>query len=245
MTSLNRTKNVFLFLVIILISCSTIAQDKAALEKRVLYKIVDTNAEQINLHWKNHNDSIIGTLKNLKSYLNQNNKTLLFAMNGGMFLPNYKPVGLYIENNKRIKGINISKGGGNFNLKPNGVFALYNDNTAMICVSESFADDPNIKYATQSGPMLLIDGEYHPAFNKGSSNLNIRNGVGIMPDGSVVFAMSKGFINFYDFATFFKNLGCKNALYLDGAVSQVYYPEKDWEQSGRKFGVLISVTQKD
>jgi len=28
--------------------------------------------------------------------------------------------------------------------------------------------------------MLLINGEYHPAFNEGSSNLNIRNGVGVL-----------------------------------------------------------------
>ncbi|MEP3216665.1 MAG: phosphodiester glycosidase family protein [Gilvibacter sp.] len=220
------------------------AQDADLLEDRVLYKIVDVQTEQITMHWRADNDSIIGSLGNLKSYFDANGKALIFAMNGGMFHPDYSPVGLYIENNQELKKINISSGGGNFNLKPNGVFALYNDNTGMICTSETFADDPNIKYATQSGPMLLIDGKFHPAFNKGSANLNIRNGVGILPDGNIVFAISKGFINFYDFALFFKNLGCKNALYLDGAVSQVQYPEEGWLQSGRKFGVLISVTKK-
>lgn len=234
-----------LILAFILPLTALYAQNPDKISSRVLYKVVDSKSEQIDFHWKNKNDSIISTLGQLNKHLKNDNKTLLFGMNGGMFLPDYSPVGLYIENNKKIKGINISESSGNFNLKPNGVFVLYNNNKAQVFVSEAYGDDPNIKYATQSGPMLLIDGEYHPAFNKGSTNLNIRNGVGILPNGNVVFAMSKGFINFYDFATFFKNMGCKNALYLDGAVSQVYYPGKDWEQTNRKFGILISVTPKD
>ncbi len=205
-----------IFIALLLVASAAIAQNAEALNKRVLYKVVDLKTEQITLHWQNKNDTIISTLGNLNTLLADDNKKLIFGMNGGMFLPDYSPVGLYIEDYKEIKGINISVSKGNFNLKPNGVFAVYNDNTAMICVSEAYASNPNIKYATQSGPMLLIDGQFHPAFNEGSSNLNIRNGVGILPDGNVVFAMSKGFINFYDFALFFKNLGCKNALYLDG-----------------------------
>jgi uncharacterized protein YigE (DUF2233 family) len=89
--------------------------------------------------------------------------------------------------------------------------------------------------------MLVIDGNIHPAFNKASANLNIRNGVGILPDNTIVFAMSKAEINFYDFACFFKNLGCKNALYLDGLVSRTYLPEKGWIQEDGDFGVIIGV----
>jgi uncharacterized protein YigE (DUF2233 family) len=91
--------------------------------------------------------------------------------------------------------------------------------------------------------MLLIDGEIHPAFKKGSKNLNIRNGVGILPDNKVVFAMSKEEVNFYDFAEFFKSKGCKNALYLDGFVSRTYLPEEDWEQLDGNFGVIIGVAK--
>ncbi|HXB14083.1 MAG TPA: phosphodiester glycosidase family protein, partial [Bacteroidia bacterium] len=78
----------------------------------------------------------------------------------------------------------------------------------------------------------------------GSKNLNIRNGVGILPDGKVVFAMSKSEINFYDFAEYFKNLGCRNALYLDGFVSRAYLPEQNWIQTDGDFGVLIGITEK-
>ena len=89
--------------------------------------------------------------------------------------------------------------------------------------------------------MLLINGQIHPAFKKGSSNLNIRNGVGILPNNKVIFAMSKQEVNFYDFAQYFKNLGCKNALYLDGFVSRTYLPGKNWEQLDGNFGVIIGL----
>jgi uncharacterized protein YigE (DUF2233 family) len=91
--------------------------------------------------------------------------------------------------------------------------------------------------------MLLIDGAIHPAFRKGSQNLNVRNGVGILPDGKALFAMSKTEINLYDFAEWFQRKGCKNALYLDGSVSRTYLPEKNWTQMDGIFGVMIGVTE--
>jgi uncharacterized protein YigE (DUF2233 family) len=91
--------------------------------------------------------------------------------------------------------------------------------------------------------MLVTDGQMHPAFRKGSPNLNIRNGVGILPDGSVVFAMSKSEINFYDFADYFMKLGCRNALYLDGFVSRTWLPEAGWKQGYGDFGVMVGVVK--
>ena len=92
--------------------------------------------------------------------------------------------------------------------------------------------------------MLIGKGQIHPEFKQGSLNLNIRNGAGILPDGKIVFAMSEEPINFYDFATFFKDLGCRNALYLDGLTSQLYWPEKNLTQTSGNFGVLIGITRK-
>ena len=73
-------------------------------------------------------------------------------------------------------------------------------------------------------------------------NLNIRNGVGILPNGQLIFGMSKQKINFYDFASFFKSLGCKNALYLDGYISKTYLPSKNWISQDGKFGIIIGET---
>ena len=204
---------------------------------------VNPKKETVKLYWKDDSNKVLNDFQNLKSFLEKKNQNLLFAMNGGMFMEEFSPLGLYIENQKTLQKLNKSSGEGNFYLKPNGVFYITKDKTANICKTEDFKASNMINFATQSGPMLVVDGEIHTAFQKKSTNLNIRNGVGILPNNQVVFAMSKEKINFYDFATYFKKLGCKNALYLDGFVSRIYYPEKEWVQTDGKFGVMIGVSE--
>jgi uncharacterized protein YigE (DUF2233 family) len=93
--------------------------------------------------------------------------------------------------------------------------------------------------------MLVINGNLHPKFNKGSSNTNIRSGVGITATGQVIFAISDKPVNFYDFATLFRDgLHCANALYLDGAISQMYLPNSRRMDLGGDFGPIVSVTAK-
>jgi uncharacterized protein YigE (DUF2233 family) len=203
---------------------------------------VDTKKQDLRLYWKDDKNEVFRSIENLKSWVEKNKKKLVFAMNGGMYKTDNSPLGLYIEKQKVLSRLNKANASGNFYLKPNGVFYIRTDNTPVICNTTSFNNDGKIKYATQSGPMLVIDGKIHPEFKKGSANVNIRNGVGILPGNKVVFAMSKGLVNFYDFADYFKRLGCQNALYLDGFVSRTYLPEKSWIQTGGDFGVLIGVT---
>ena len=51
-------------------------------------------------------------------------------------------------------------------------------------------------------------------------------------------------MRFYDFAAFFRDrLGCDNALYLDGAVSQLWAPEIGRRDGGPPLGPLIVVTK--
>jgi uncharacterized protein YigE (DUF2233 family) len=91
--------------------------------------------------------------------------------------------------------------------------------------------------------MLIINGVMHSKFIDGSTNLHIRNGVVILPNGNILFAMSKSEVNFYDFATLFLDNVCKNALYLDGYVSRTCLPAKNWVQEDGQFGVIIGVTK--
>ncbi|HEV8512066.1 MAG TPA: phosphodiester glycosidase family protein [Cyclobacteriaceae bacterium] len=197
----------------------------------------------IKFYWKDDKGQIFRSFQNLKSFIDANHHELKFAMNGGMYLKDNSPQGLYIENNITLKVLDTLSGTGNFYLKPNGVFYLTKDNRAIVCETSKFLDNGQINFATQSGPMLLVDGKIHPAFKQGSKNLNIRNGVGILPDNKVVFAISKEEVNFYDFAEFFKNLKCKNALYLDGFVSRAYLPEVNLNQLEGDFGVIIGVSK--
>ncbi|MDR1761369.1 MAG: phosphodiester glycosidase family protein [Bacteroidales bacterium] len=216
-----------------------------SINNQILTYTVDTKTQDLKFYWKDDTSMILKSIQNLKNYVESKDSTLIFAMNGGMFNKNFFPHGLFIQNKNTLSALDTTDGNGNFYLKPNGVFYITTDNIPFICNTTDFVNHGEIKYATQSGPMLIINGQIHSAFKEDSKNLNIRNGVGILPDNKVVFAMSKEEINFYDFAKYFQSLGCKNALYLDGFVSRTYLPEQNWMQTGGNFGVIIGVTEKN
>lgn len=205
---------------------------------------VDVKKSDLQLYWKNDKNKKFNSIENLKSWLENKNKTLVFAMNGGMYMEDRTPLGLYIENKKQLRPLNKAHGSGNFYLQPNGVFYITTDNKAVVCQTKDFGNNGKIKYATQSGPLLVVNGTINSVFTQRSSNINIRNGVGVLPNGEVVFAMSKSLVNFYDFAKYFQDMGCKYALYLDGFVSRTYLPEKNWVQTDGDFGVIIGVTKR-
>ncbi len=236
-------KNIILFslLAFVIFSCN----DKLESEKDYVIFEVNPKTEHIQFYWKDDSSQVIKSLNNLKKYVESKNETLKFAMNGGMFEVNNIPKGLYIENCKILNKIDTSNGNGNFYLQPNGVFFITKNNQPKIVETQKFRYNSNIEYATQSGPMLLINGNLNPIFQEQSKNFNIRNGVGILENGNVVFVMSKNEVNFYNFALLFKELGCKNALYLDGFVSRTYLPEKNWVQEDGDFGVMIGVTESE
>jgi len=238
----NRTSILRIILFVIAIGIFAFAKKNQINDNRFVSYTVDTKEQDLHLFWKDDKNESFGSIQNLKQWLQKNKRKLVFAMNGGMYKRDGSPQGLFIENQKILSPLDSSSGNGNFYLKPNGIFYITTDNIPIICKTTDFIDNGKIKCATQSGPMLVINGQIHPAFKEGSTNLNIRNGAGILPGNKVVFAMSKKEINFYDFANFFKSIGCKNALYLDGLVSRTYLPEKEWIHTDGNFGVIIGVT---
>jgi len=182
---------------------------------------------------------------NLKSWLATKGKTLVFAMNGGIYKKDLSPQGLYIEDGLVKAPVDtISKGYGNFYLQPNGIFYLTKEGEAQVLATDQHQGNDGIQYATQSGPMLVVEGNIHPAFNKGSKSMHIRNGVGVLPNGNLLFAISKQKVNFYRFASFFKDHQCQNALYLDGFVSRLYLPQQNWTEEDGVFGIIIAEVQE-
>lgn len=239
----------FIILVLLLIISGFLVyikffSDSSPINEKILSYSLNPKEENIKFYWKKPDGERIKSLGNLKEFVEQQNQKLVFAMNGGMFNKDFSPQGLYIEDGKILNPIDTLNGEGNFYLKPNGIFYINFDKKAFIVETEKFDLTENIQFATQSGPMLVINGKIHPEFRKGSKNINIRNGVGISNDNKVIFAMSKKEINLYDFAEFFQKHGCKNALYLDGFVSRTYFPEENWEQTDGDFGVIIGVSKK-
>ena len=180
----------------------------------------------------------------LNTHLLRNNQHMSFAMNGGMYHPGYGPVGLLVEHGRQTGGLNRGDAFGNFFMKPNGVFWV-RDGKAGVMETEAYAKAGlSPVEATQSGPMLVIDGQIHPRFLPDATSLQIRNGVGILPDGRVAFAISNDPVRFHDFATLFRDrLHSKNALFLDGSISSLYAPEIRRHDRGAVMGTIIAVVK--
>ncbi len=219
-------------------------QDKLKVDdESVTALTVDAQTTNIEFFWKNEDGGNFGSLENLKKYAENKGKRLRFAMNGGMYQADGKPLGLFIQNHLVVTPLNRRKAEGNFYLQPNGIFYLTDQKKAFVETTDNFQINENIRFATQSGPMLLIDGQINPLFTPNSANLNVRNGVCVLENGQIIFAVSRREINFYDFAAFFKNAGCRNALYLDGFVSRMYAPEANISQTDGNFGVIIGIIE--
>lgn len=145
---------------------------------------------------------------------------LVLAMNAGMYEPDLSPVGLYVEDGRMLGPLRKEDGYGNFFMKPNGVFFIGRDG-AGIMTTEAFAKrDAGVRFATQSGPMLVINGKIHPRFEPNGTSRYIRNGVGIQGPHTVFLAISTEPVSLGRFARLFRDkLGCANALFFDGGIS--------------------------
>ena len=204
--------------------------------------------KNLKLYFQNPEGKNYGTFANLRKQLKHEGQNLIFAMNGGMYHPNREPVGLYIEEYRLKSALNTTQTTGNFGLLPNGVFVINNGISEVLETTAYQAkyQNHNPQFSTQSGPMLVIDNKIHPAFNKESQSLKIRNGVGISQDGTeLYFAITKTKTNFYDFAAIFKDyLKSPNALYLDGTISKgLYRHTKLHKKRSEKMGVIIAISK--
>lgn len=208
-------------------------------------RVVDVRRSALRMYWRDEAGRPLGSLGALKRHLERGGRTLLFATNAGMYRPDQAPVGLYVENGRQLVPLDRRTGlPGNFYLPENGVFYLA-ERAAGVVESSAYPprDAGAVRYATQSGPMLVSGGEVNPRFEPGSPNLRIRSGVGILSPDSVVFAISEEPVTFHAFATLFRDaLGCRDALFLDGEISLMYVPELSRRDTGGEFGAMIALT---
>ncbi len=174
-------------------------------------------------------------------------KSLLFAVNGGMFDDSGLPIGYYVESGKRMQTLNRAKGPGNFHLLPNGVFFGANG-TWRILTTDGFAEQVKTRpdFATQSGPMLLIDGQLHPKISENGQSTHIRNAVGIDGKGRALFVISNSAVSFGRLARLYRDrLNCRNALYLDGSVSSLWFPDGGWMDQRAPLGPIVAVFARE
>jgi uncharacterized protein YigE (DUF2233 family) len=201
---------------------------------------IDLTQEDLRLFLRDRDGVIFGSFSRVDQSLPEGQR-LGLAMNAGMFHEDLAPVGLYVQDGQQEMRIITSDGPGNFGLLPNGVLCLQ-DGAAQLIESREFADDPpDCRDATQSGPMLVIDGDLHPRFIADGSSRNIRNGVGVDVDGTTLYlVISDAPVNFHHFARFFRDhLEVPNALYFDGRVSRLYAPAIGRADLGLPLGPII------
>lgn len=198
------------------------------------------DVELFNKIDKKHSQYSFATIDSVKK------GKVFLIVNGGMYMQDLRPLGLYVSGGKTyMKLKRDTTGHGNFYMQPNGVFMIDSKSKPAIVTTPQYKESSTTNIATQSGPMLVTKGIINSHFTKGSANLNIRNGVGINGKGNIVFVTSEEVVNFYEFAELYRDqLGCKNALYLDGAVSQYYAPGFRDTYQPIPLGVFIVVTKK-
>lgn len=213
----------------------------------VVYK-VDPAKSEVRLFWKDDGNELYDNFMSYRQDVANKDELLVFATNGGMYQPDQSPQGLYIENGKVLQKADTKREGyGNFYMQPNGIFLITEKGEPHVIRTQDLKgyERRGIRYATQSGPMLLTDGKMNTKFMKDSPNFHIRSGVGVNENNELVFIISETRVRFYELARAFEKMGCKNALYLDGAISQTYLPEIERTDSGGGFGVMIGVSKKN
>ncbi len=208
------------------------------------YSVCEVHAgDDLRLFLNDPDGAPLAGFDRVEAKLAAEGRSLVFAMNAGMYHPDRSPVGLYVENGETLRGIVTSAGPGNFGLLPNGVFCIRDGIFAVIESRRYSEDRPACRFATQSGPMLVIDGALHPKFLPTSDSVHYRNGVGVDADGRTAwFAISDSPVNFHTFARFFRDaLKVPDALYFDGNISRLYAPEIGRNDLGFPMGPMVGL----
>ncbi|CAN5277851.1 hypothetical protein BH23VER1_BH23VER1_00430 [soil metagenome] len=243
----------------------TRAGEYRALHHKVgLLHLYRAEPEELSIHWQGRDGTPKRTFQRLESELAEAGKRAVFLMNAGIFEPGGIPSGLHVQAGKEMRPLNLADGRGNFFLKPNGVFFIGGDGAHVVEAGEYAKAAPRPRLALQSGPLLLRGGQTHPAFRLASESKLHRNGVGILPDGRILFVMtdmkSGTRVNLFTFAQLFRQFGCQDALFLDGDLSIMvvdnegdandFTEPEDRElapgvPAGNHFGAILAVVVED
>lgn len=206
----------------------------------------DSRRDAIRLFLRDADGAVYGAFSGLSDAVAARGERLVFAMNAGMYGDAFAPVGLYVENGRLLHDANTQRGAGNFHLKPNGVFWIDGARAGVTETGRFLKSRARPAFATQSGPMLLLNGRVNPHIHASGVSLKYRNGVGVADGHIVRFAISNTPVTFHQFAALFReHLNCPDALFLDGGTaSALYAPSLDRHDRFHPMGPMIGVVEK-
>lgn len=201
----------------------------------------------LSMAWKKSDGSVYGSFAPLAAEYKKRKTPLLFASSGGPFHFDLTPTGLYVENFKELTPAIAADatGIGSFYEKPNGMFFVEDGRPKLLTTERYLATKPKAAFATQSGPMLLIDGEVNKSLNEQTAPLRKRTGVCLRRDTPrLVFAITDTTVTVQAFADFLKSQNCQNALMLDTSTSSFYVPSRQRADLWVPIGPIIAITQR-
>jgi uncharacterized protein YigE (DUF2233 family) len=214
---------------------------------------IDLTIARPRLFWKKPDGDPYRSFADLAKAVAADGKSLTFAMNAGMYADDFSPMGLHVEDGRELRPVNRFEFKSsaavvpNFYKQPNGVFYLDEDGAGILPTKIFLKRRIEPSFATQSGPMLVIDGKLNTIFIAGSTDRKIRSGVGTCEGGVLHFAISDDAVNFHEFASLFRDeLKCANALFLDGGRGAgMFVPaldREDWSGHGG-YGPMIGLVE--
>jgi uncharacterized protein YigE (DUF2233 family) len=246
-----RRRSAALVALFALASCATVGTASAGCapkdfdNARFTVCAFDPAHDDIRLFLSGPGGKPYGSLAALAAALKAKGETLVFAMNAGMFGEDQFPVGLYVEDRRKLHEADTRGGATNFHMKPNGVFWIGDGVAGVTETNRYLVRTPPARYATQSGPMLVVEGRIHPKIRPDGTSQKIRNGVGACKGGAITFAIAEEPVTFDSFARLFRDdLGCRNALFLDGSVSSLYAPELNRDDELAPIGPIVGVVRR-
>jgi uncharacterized protein YigE (DUF2233 family) len=203
----------------------------------------DARRDALRLAWQRKDGKALRGFAALADDLGDDAQRVEFAMNAGMFDDDGAPIGILVADGSALHPLDTSDGHGNFYLQPNGVFSVDRDGRVHVEPTAAYAArHAESAWATQSGPMLVIDGALHPAIMRDGPSRTIRNGVGARDAHTALFVISEAPVSFGRFARLFRDdLHCEDALFLDGAVSSLWIARSGRRDSGHEIGPMVVV----
>ena len=209
--------------------------------RKVVVCTIDTARSSVRTYWQDGSGAPYGSLSGIGKRAADQPGPMLFAMNAGMYHEDLTPVGLYVEGGRQMTKANTAGGPGNFHMRPNGVFHVTGRTVGVSETRRYLASAPRADFASQSGPMLVVDGKLHPKITGQGTSAKIRNGVGVRSGSMAFFVITDEPVTFSEFARMFRDdLKCRNALYFDGSISSLYAPSVGRSDSFMRLGPIVA-----